>query len=121
MAGVKLSTHFYREEFACSCNSCGRDTVDVELIELLEDILTHFNRAVTVTSGHRCKAFNAEIGGAKDSQHLYGRAADIIVSEVSPVVVVAFINGLYPDKYGIGTYSKWVHVDTRNTKARWNG
>ena len=25
----------------------------------------------------------------------------------------------YPDKYGIGMYSSFTHIDTRRTKARW--
>ena len=33
----QLSAHFNREEFECTCH-CGMDTVDAELIDVLEDI-----------------------------------------------------------------------------------
>jgi hypothetical protein len=41
------------------------------------------NRAITVNSGFRTIAHNAEIGGASDSMHLYGMAADLNVPGVS--------------------------------------
>ncbi|MEU1199164.1 D-Ala-D-Ala carboxypeptidase family metallohydrolase [Streptomyces sp. NPDC005813] len=41
------------------------------------------NTAITVNSGFRSIAHNAEIGGASDSMHLYGTAADLTVPGVS--------------------------------------
>jgi zinc D-Ala-D-Ala carboxypeptidase len=41
------------------------------------------NRAITVNSGFRSIAHNADIGGASDSMHLYGTAADLDVPGVS--------------------------------------
>ncbi|WP_330456396.1 D-Ala-D-Ala carboxypeptidase family metallohydrolase [Streptomyces sp. NBC_00820] len=41
------------------------------------------NTAITVNSGFRSIAHNAEIGGASDSMHLYGTAADLNVPGVS--------------------------------------
>jgi zinc D-Ala-D-Ala carboxypeptidase len=41
------------------------------------------DKPVTVTSGFRSIAHNADIGGASDSMHLYGTAADLLVSGVS--------------------------------------
>ncbi|MET7287386.1 D-Ala-D-Ala carboxypeptidase family metallohydrolase [Streptomyces sp. NPDC005573] len=41
------------------------------------------NTAITVNSGFRSIAHNAEIGGAGDSMHLYGTAADLAVPGVS--------------------------------------
>jgi hypothetical protein len=41
------------------------------------------NRAITVNSGFRSIAHNADIGGATDSMHLYGLAADLNVPGVS--------------------------------------
>jgi hypothetical protein len=34
-----------------------------------------------VSSGHRCMEYNQQIGGAERSQHLHGRAADILVAD----------------------------------------
>jgi len=115
----KISVHFDRTEFACKCG-CGFDTVDIELVELLEDIRTHFNSPVIINSGHRCTQHNKKVGGGSKSQHLRGRAADIEVSGVSPTVVAAYVDQLYPDMYGLGRYSSFTHVDTRTGKARWD-
>ena len=115
-----LSEHFSRREFACKCG-CGFDTVDVRLLELLEDIRTHFNAPVRINSGCRCKSHNKKVGGAKKSQHLYGRAADIKVDGIQPKHVYEYISTLETTKYGIGNYATFTHVDSRTGywRKRW--
>lgn len=118
---MKLSEHFNRSEFKCNCGLCDYDTVDSELIEVLEDVREHFNAPVTITSGNRCPDYNAHVGGSKNSWHVRGRAADIQVAGVMPQVVQNYLLVKYPDQYGIGSYSSFTHIDTRTTKGRWNG
>jgi len=110
--------YFSRNEFECKCG-CGFNTVDYELANILDNLRSHFGSPVIVTSGCRCEEHNAKVGGSKHSQHLLGRAADIIVYDVDPEMVYDYLNDLYDYKYGVGLYSKWVHVDSRNIKARW--
>ena len=73
-----LSPHFRVQEFRCKDGS-DPVFVDTALVELLEQLRTHFGKAVTITSGYRTPAHNAKAGGTRFSQHLYGRAADIRV------------------------------------------
>lgn len=113
-----LSNNFDRDEFECSCG-CGFDTVDYELVEVLEDLREHFDAPVTVNSACRCKEHNEAVGGGAKSQHLKGRAADVNVHLVTPLCVQDYLLNKYPDKYGIGKYSSFTHVDSRGTKARW--
>ena len=122
-----LSPHFHVREFRCKD---GTDTVMVDeaLTVVLQCIREHFGKAVTITSGYRTAAHNAAVGGAKSSQHLLGRAADIRVQGVSVEDVAAYAESLMPDWGGIGRYpvkagrtTGWVHVDTRADKARWRG
>ena len=115
--------YFKRAEFKCKCGKCGGFPVetDAELVKLLETIRAHFNAPVVITSGIRCKAHNANVGGASASQHLYGTAADIVVKGVAPAKVVAYAETLLPNTGGIGTYGTFTHVDVRKTKSRWNG
>ena len=115
-----ISDHFNRYEFACRCG-CGFDTVDAGLITALEEIRGHFGVPVTITSGCRCEAHNAAVGGSKGSQHRLGRAADFSVQGTPPEAVRAFLETAYPDSLGVGIYSSWTHVDSRNTMARWDG
>jgi len=115
-----LSSNFSRWEFACRCG-CGFDTVDKELVELCEMVrILNGGKKVTVTSGCRCPAHNLAETRNPDSksQHMYGRAADILVE--NPKAVFERLKKIYPDKYGFGLYSNRVHVDSRtNGPARW--
>ncbi len=113
-----LSEHFSRYEFACKCG-CGFNTVDSELLQVLEGVRKHFGREITVNSGCRCKAHNDTIGGGKKSQHLIGRAADIVVKNVDSAVVFQYIARKHPNSYGIGGYRDFTHIDTRCKRARW--
>ena len=113
-----ISKHFNRSEFACKDN-CGFDTVDVELITVLEDLREHFDSPVRINSGARCKKHNDSIKGAKKSQHLVCRAADVVVDSISPIAVWEYLNFKYMARYGVGRYKSFTHIDTRNNSARW--
>ena len=115
----KLSANFTVAEFACKDGS-DPVFVDSSLAALLQKIRDHFGRPVVITSGYRTPAHNAKAGGAKFSQHLYGRAADIRVQDVSVEAVAVYAESLMPDRGGVGRYpvkagrvAGWVHVDTR--------
>jgi len=77
------SKYFKREEFACSCG-CGFSSVDVELLEVLEDVREHFDSPVTINSACRCETHNKTVGGSNNSMHTKGMAVDIVVSDVTP-------------------------------------
>lgn len=115
-----ISEHFSREEFACKCG-CGFDTVDVELVDVLERLRFWANSPIAVTSGCRCKNHNLKVGGSKDSLHKFARAADIKVKNIDPRDVYEFLDAMYPDSLGVGLYAGWVHVDTRTGHGRWFG
>ena len=123
--GAKLlAPDFKVRELRCKD---GSDTVMVDdaLMLLLQCIREHFGKAVTITSGYRTPAHNAAVGGAKSSQHLLGRAADIQVAGTSVEDVAAYAESLMPDWGGVGRYpvkagraTGWVHVDTRADNER---
>lgn len=116
----KLATNFKVKEFA---SKDGADPLFVseELVELLQKIRDHFKKPVTITSGYRTAKHNKAVGGATYSQHQYGTAADIKVSNVKPEDVAAYAETLLPNTGGIGIYANFVHVDVRKTKTRWKG
>ena len=118
----RLSEHFERWEFACPCG-CGKDTVDAELIKVLEDLRARLGgHKITVSSGCRCVLWNAtkEVGGSVGSKHIVGKAADIVVENVSADIVADCMDDKYPGRYGIGRYDWGTHIDVRVVEARWD-
>lgn len=121
----RLAPSFTVREFRCRD---GSDTImiDQTLAVLLQAIREHFNKPITITSGYRTAAHNKSVGGAKSSQHLLGKAADIQVADTTVEAVAAYAESLMPDWGGVGRYpvkagrtKGWVHVDTRPNKSRW--
>lgn len=116
----KLSENFRVREFACTD---GSDAVFVsgELVELLQKIRDHFKKPVIINSAYRTHSKNQQVDGAAYSQHLYGTAADISISGVSPKAVADFAGTLMPRSGGIGIYQTFTHVDVRAARSRWRG
>ena len=118
---MKLSKNFSRAEFKCKCGKCDYDTVDAELIVILQSLREHFGLPVKITSGNRCPAHNSDVGGSKSSYHIRGRAADIQIQDVSPLIIQGYLKEAYPNRFGIGSYSLFTHIDTRTKAGRWDG
>ena len=112
----RLSEHFHEAEFLCP--DCGQVKVDPHLVEVLEMIRANFDRPVIINSGYRCDIHNKAVGGSPNSQHLKGKAADIVVQGVSPAKVQQYLAGF---DVGVGSYKTFTHVDVRGYKARWVG
>lgn len=117
--GTYLSDNFKVKEFACND---GSDTVLIsdDLVELLQKIRDHFGVAVTINSGYRTSTYNKKVGGATNSQHVKGTAADIVVKGVDPLTVAQYSEHLMPDSGGIGVYQTFTHVDVRTSRSRWD-
>ena len=112
--------YFFRNEFACKCG-CGFNTVDYELANVLDDVRRFFDKPTLINSGCRCSEHNKAVGGSKNSQHLYGKAADIVVKGVSEEDVYQYLNEKYNSRYGIGLYNGRVHIDVKSGyRRRWN-
>ena len=115
-----VSDNFKVREFACKD---GSDVVFVseELVDVLQDVRNFFGKAVVINSAYRTVQHNAAVDGSKNSYHCYGMAADIVVRGVPAANVYKYLDEKYPNKYGIGKYSGFTHIDVRSTKARWKG
>ena len=73
--------HFSLNEFRCKC--CKELPADAWMYvehmvnNVLDPVRGLFGKPIKVNSGYRCEKHNKEVGGAKNSQHLTGQAADI--------------------------------------------
>ena len=115
-----LTENFSRSEFACKCG-CGFDDIALDTVYICQAVRDHFNRPVTITSGCRCIAQNANVGGAENSQHIAGTAADIVVKDVHAYDVYEYLdtNSVDLSVGGLGKYNLFIHLDTRGKRARW--
>jgi uncharacterized protein YcbK (DUF882 family) len=123
---AKITTNFSLEEFNCKDGSEMPNDVMINIIKLaknLQVLRDSVGKTITITSGYRSPKYNLKIGGAKDSQHTKGTAADIKVKGMTPKEVAKVIEGLIASgkmtQGGIGIYPSWVHYDCRKIKARW--
>ena len=124
-SNTKLSANFNSSEFDCHGSGCCSSTlVDDKLVTYLQQIREHFGKPVNISSGYRCAIHNKNIGGATNSRHSKGQAADIYISGVAPAEIAKYAESI--GILGIGLYETnsdgfFVHVDTRETKSFWYG
>ena len=89
-------------------------------MSVLQKIRNHFGKLVTITSAYRTPFHNSREGGTTYSQHLYGKAADIKISGVTPKKVADYAE-TFLDNGGIGIYNTFTRIDVRTVKSRWQG
>lgn len=127
-SGTWQSKYFVREEFRCQCGGkyCNGFPTEPqpELLAVLDAIRDELDTPVTIVqsggSGVRCARHNAYVGGVANSQHLYGRAADLH-SRASPHRMKQAAESVMGNTGGIGLYDWGIHVDVRDGYSRWNG
>ena len=104
-----LSAHFSKGEFRD--HRTGQLVgPDRRLVEVLERIRGLTGRPLRVVSGYRSRSTNDAVGGARRSQHLYGRAADI------PGGTCTVDQAIAAGARGIGhRRGDVLHVDVRRT------
>tara|TARA_B100000900_G_scaffold43594_2_gene32433 strand:+ start:192 stop:533 length:342 start_codon:yes stop_codon:yes gene_type:complete len=95
------------------------------LAENLQILRDYIGRPIKIISGYRSPDYNKRIGGARQSQHMIAKAADIKVDGMEPWIVQKIIEHLIHEghmmKGGVGIYKTFVHYDVRGRNARWTG
>lgn len=143
---MKLSKHFSIEEFEKSSRGMGLGINNkvpreymfsiTQLAHTLELIRYQCNakfppkgdkRRLFILSGYRSPELNSVIGGAKNSQHMYGEAVDIICEGLTAEQLFNVIRDLdlFCVNQCILEFSNWVHFaifnmyDTRPVKKEY--
>lgn len=103
------------------------------LMDYLDRVREAFGKAIIVTSGFRSPRLNKRIGGAPDSQHMKGQAADIRPHDIKELrqlfaairKVGGFDQLIYEEPAG---RTPWIHVSIppankppRGEVKRWDG
>lgn len=85
--------------------------------KVLDILRGRLDAPIRLSSVYRSPAYNAAIGGAKDSQHVQFRAVDFVAQGNStPLDWAAALKSMRAEGLflgGIGIYPTFVHVDTR--------
>lgn len=116
-AGIKGTKNFNINEFASKDGGgLPKGGMDSTLLTKLEQLRHKLgDKAIVINSGYRTASHNKAVGGASQSQHLYGKAADIVVRGVLPSKVYTTADKMFN---GVGKYNTFTHVDTRSWHAR---
>ena len=122
-----MTKNFSKEEFDCNDGSEMPINVYHNMVKganQLQTLRDYIGKPIQVNSAWRSEEYNASIGGVKNSQHIMGRAADIVIKGMTPIEVSKIIEELISKgdmlQGGLGIYSSFVHYDIRGTKARWD-
>ncbi len=97
----------------------------IELLQNLQVIRDHFQKPIIIISGYRSPTRNEAVGGAKKSQHMEAKAADIKINGIPTQELYSRIDKLMSQGKikvgGLGFYPDqgFVHYDIRGIKARW--
>lgn len=130
----RLSEHFVIEEFDChdgtQCGSREHNGLEYLCKTFLEPLRDKYG-SVHINSGFRTRSYNASVGGASGSFHIYtdhdgdDQAADISCDRGTPSQWHSTLNWIRQNKRngngGLGLYSTFVHVDLRDYPSDWRG
>ena len=147
---MKLTKNFNKSEFDCSCGCEMPKEVLINVqklanqLQMLRDkvevsikinssyrcpkhnkaIRTISEQPIQINSAYRCAKHNKAIGGVKNSQHVLGKAADIVIKDHTAEETYELLDELMHYKTilqgGLGKYNSFTHYDIRGTEARWD-
>lgn len=134
---MKLTTNFNLEEFIKSATADRYNILNCpnneecsniqNLAEQLQIIRNEYNRPIIIDSGYRNKALNDIVKGAKNSDHLFGAAADIHTlsdksadnKELFDIIVTLAKKGKIQLRQIIDEYNyNWIHISINHQKNK---
>lgn len=138
---MKLSNNFSLEELikSSTADKCGIKNIpnQLELTNLknlankiLQPIREAYGKPIIISSGFRCSQLNTKVGGARNSDHLFGAAADIHTAsntyednkKLWDVIISLKNKGKIHCRQIIWEYGnkksgpRWIHISINHTK-----
>src|SRR5262245_11738497 len=125
-ATMLLSPHFSLAEYCRSDTAQAEGIVNAPNWDCLVQMVLHANitmegirkicgnNPVLISSGFRCGDLNEAVGGAENSAHLFGAAADFTIPAFGSVRAVCDAIAPHMAELGIDQliyeYGRWIHV-----------
>lgn len=118
---MNLSPHFTVDELTFSQTAARRGVNNTpppaimtnlkRLAQFLEQVRTLFDAPLKISSGYRCPELNSMVGGAKNSQHVLGLAADFTINgyTIDDIVRTIVDSNLKYDQC-IQEFNSWCHI-----------
>ncbi len=101
--------NFTPEELSCPC--CGEYYHDENALDMLQDARDKWGKPFKINSAHRCKSYNAKIGGAKKSEHLRIAFDIAILNQKHKKGILKSLHDAGFTTFGL--YNTFIHTDTR--------
>jgi hypothetical protein len=126
---IKLTNNFYLKEFVISQmaerhgyknepNEKQIENLRLICVNVLQPLREIINVPIFINSGFRSFDVNAAVGGRFNSQHLEGKAADLIVPSMNLVDVFNILLQRLSFDQLIYEFGKWIHVSWNGEKNR---
>ena len=117
-----MAKYFDNDEITCNCG-CERGLEEISpiLLERLDRLRELWGKPIYVSCMYRCPQHNRDVGGVENSQHVYGKAADIFVNSDYHAFYNFIINSELFDGVGYYPDEEFVHVDVRDDGLNGNG
>jgi len=108
--------NFTRQEFSCPCPRCNGFPAEPaeRLVRAAQALRDQTGRPIHITSGVRCQAHNAEVGGVANSRHVIGHAMDFRVEGMTAAQVLPMAKALPGIVYAYAIDEMHVHMDIGN-------
>ncbi len=100
-----------------------RDSRAVALAQAFDTLRAKVGLPLVVLSAFRTPEHNRAVDGARQSQHVQGRALDLLPPKGWTVAQLAAVAADIPSIRGLGLYGSFLHIDVRPTarRATWRG
>ena len=110
-----VAPHISYREVACHCG-CGTGEYPALIHPYIACLFEQIRSAcgggsLHITNGWRCPKHNKEVGGSPGSQHLFGRAIDIVKPDFMALIEFVEIADKIVGPGGLGIYLWGIHAD----------
>jgi hypothetical protein len=102
-------------EVTCKCNCGGVPTA--EMLAKFDEIREKFGKPINISSGYRCEKQNKKIGGSPKSNHVTGKAIDVVRTSELEKFILANLETLDIYIEDLASTPTWIHIQITPPKS----